>query len=91
MLLVPVAMTYDQLHEIGVMAAEEAGAQKARQGLRWLAGYARMQRQWIGTAYVRFGEPLSLKERCAAPTATAAAASGRSRRSPSRCSSASTG
>ena len=62
MLLVPVAMTYDQLHEIGVMAAEEAGAQKAKEGLRWLAGYARMQRQWIGTAYVRFGEPLSLKE-----------------------------
>ena len=62
MLLVPVAMTYDQLHEIGVMVAEEAGAQKAKEGLRWLADYARMQRQWIGTAYVRFGEPLSLKE-----------------------------
>ena len=62
MLLVPVAMTYDQLHEIGVMAAEEAGAQKAKEGLRWLADYARMQKQWIGTAYVRFGEPLSLKE-----------------------------
>ena len=62
MLLVPVAITYDQLHEIGVMAAEEAGAQKAKEGLRWLADYARMQQKWIGTAYVRFGEPLSLKE-----------------------------
>ena len=61
MLLVPVSMTYDQLHEIGVMAAEEAGAKKAKEGLRWLADYARMQRKWIGTAYVRFGEPLSLK------------------------------
>jgi hypothetical protein len=47
MLLVPVAMTYDQLHEIGVMAAEEAGAKKAKEGLRWLADYARMQRKWI--------------------------------------------
>jgi glycerol-3-phosphate O-acyltransferase len=62
MLLVPVAITYDQLHEIGVMAAEEAGAQKAKEGVRWLADYARMQQKWIGTAYVRFGEPLSLKE-----------------------------
>ena len=37
MLLVPVSMTYDQLHEIGTLAAEEAGAQKAKEGLRWLA------------------------------------------------------
>jgi glycerol-3-phosphate O-acyltransferase len=62
MLLVPVAITYDQLHEIGVMAEEEAGAQKAKEGVRWLADYARMQQKWVGTAYVRFGEPLSLKE-----------------------------
>ncbi|HRH85240.1 MAG TPA: 1-acyl-sn-glycerol-3-phosphate acyltransferase [Rubrivivax sp.] len=62
MLLVPVAITYDQLHEIGMMAAEESGARKAKEGVRWLADYARMQQKWIGTAYVRFGEPLSLKE-----------------------------
>jgi glycerol-3-phosphate O-acyltransferase len=62
MLLVPVSMTYDQLHEIGVMAAEEAGTRKAKEGLRWLADYARNQQRWIGTAYVRFGEPLSLDQ-----------------------------
>jgi glycerol-3-phosphate O-acyltransferase len=62
MLLVPVSMTYDQLHEVGTMAVEEAGTQKAKEGLRWLADYARMQQKWIGTAYVRFGEPLSLKQ-----------------------------
>lgn len=62
MLLVPVAMTYDQLHEVGTMAAEEAGTQKAKEGLRWLADYARTQQKWIGTVYVRFGEPLSLKQ-----------------------------
>jgi glycerol-3-phosphate O-acyltransferase len=62
MLLVPVAMTYDQLHEVGSMAAEEAGTRKAKEGLRWLADYARTQQRWIGTAYVRFGEPLSLKQ-----------------------------
>src|SRR5437899_11406563 len=44
------------------MAAEEAGVAKAKEGLAWLAGYARMQQKWIGNAYVRFGEPLSLRE-----------------------------
>jgi glycerol-3-phosphate O-acyltransferase len=62
MLLVPVSMTYDQLHEVGTMAAEEAGTLKAKEGLRWFADYARMQQEWIGTSYVRFGEPLSLKQ-----------------------------
>lgn len=62
MLLVPVSTTYDQMHEIGTMAAEEAGASKAKENLLWLAGYARTQQKWIGNAYVRFGEPLSLKE-----------------------------
>lgn len=62
MLLVPVSTTYDQMHEIGVMAAEEAGAPKAKENLLWLAGYARTQQKRIGNAYVRFGEPLSLRE-----------------------------
>lgn len=62
MMLVPVSTTYDQMHEVGRMAAEEAGASKAKENLLWLAGYARMQQKWVGTAHVRFGEPLSLKE-----------------------------
>jgi glycerol-3-phosphate O-acyltransferase len=61
-LLVPVSTTYDQLHEIGTMAAEEAGAAKAKEGVRWLARYARQQGQKLGKAYVRFGEPFSLRE-----------------------------
>jgi glycerol-3-phosphate O-acyltransferase len=62
MLLVPVSTTYDQMHEVSTMAAEEAGAAKAKENLLWLAGYARTQQQRIGNAYVRFGEPLSLRE-----------------------------
>jgi glycerol-3-phosphate O-acyltransferase len=62
MLLVPVSITYDQLHEVGVMAAEEAGSKKAKEGVRWLAHYARTQQRWIGTTYVRFGDPLSLDQ-----------------------------
>lgn len=62
MLLVPVSTTYDQMHEVSKMAAEEAGASKAKENLVWLAGYARTQQKWVGNAYVRFGEPLSLRE-----------------------------
>jgi glycerol-3-phosphate O-acyltransferase len=61
-LLVPVSTTYDQLHEVGKLAAEEAGVAKAKEGLRWLAGYARAQSKKLGRAYVRFGEPFSLRE-----------------------------
>jgi glycerol-3-phosphate O-acyltransferase len=61
LMLIPVAITYDQLHEVGMMAAEEAGTAKPSEGVRWLADYARTQQKWIGTAYVRFGDPLSLR------------------------------
>jgi glycerol-3-phosphate O-acyltransferase len=61
-LLVPVSTTYDQLQEVGKLAAEETGAAKAKEGLRWLAGYAQAQSRKLGKAYVRFGEPFSLRE-----------------------------
>jgi glycerol-3-phosphate O-acyltransferase len=63
-LLVPVSITYDQLQEVGTMAAEEAGVAKAKEGLRWLAGYAQAQRRKLGKAYVRFGDPFSLRQAC---------------------------
>lgn len=60
--LVPVSITYDQLHEIWSMAEEESGARrKQKEGIGWLARYATMQSRWIGTAYVRFGEPLHVE------------------------------
>jgi glycerol-3-phosphate O-acyltransferase len=65
-LLVPVSTTYDQLYEVGKLAAEEAGVAKAKEGLRWLAGYARAQSTKLGKAYVRFGEPFSLRQACPA-------------------------
>ncbi|MGQ0503514.1 MAG: 1-acyl-sn-glycerol-3-phosphate acyltransferase [Panacagrimonas sp.] len=61
-LLVPVAITYDLLHEVGKMAAEEAGAAKVPEGLNWLFEYSRAQQDWIGDVHVRFGEPLSVRE-----------------------------
>jgi glycerol-3-phosphate O-acyltransferase len=60
--LVPVSITYDQLHEATAMAAEQGGGTKRAEGLPWLASYARGQLNRIGTASVRFAEPLSLRE-----------------------------
>lgn len=59
--LVPVSITYDQLREVAAMAAEQAGAVKQGEGLAWLARYARAQLSQIGTAQVRFAEPISLR------------------------------
>lgn len=63
--LVPVSITYDQLSEVGAMAAEQEGASKKSEGLGWLAGYVRAQRRRTGAVHLRFGEPFSLRERLA--------------------------
>jgi len=59
--LVPVSMVYDQLQEVGLMAAEQGGAKKQSEGLKWLADYVRAQSTKAGTVQVRFGDPFSLK------------------------------
>ena len=61
-ILVPVSIVYDQLHEVGAMAAEQRGGEKKAEGLGWLAGYFRDQRRHIGTARVRFAEPISFRQ-----------------------------
>lgn len=64
-ILVPAAITYDQLHEVQAMAREELNGIKPKEGLAWLASYARMQSRWIGSVHLRFGEPMSLAGRLA--------------------------
>jgi glycerol-3-phosphate O-acyltransferase len=60
--LVPTSITYDRLHEVASMAAEQAGGKKQAEGLKWLAEYARSQRRTSGgSAYVRFGEPIAIR------------------------------
>ncbi|HEX4110309.1 MAG TPA: glycerol-3-phosphate 1-O-acyltransferase [Solirubrobacteraceae bacterium] len=60
-MLVPVSIVYDHLHEVGAMAAEQTGAAKQGEGLRWLADYVRAQRENAGNARVSFGEAFSLR------------------------------
>ncbi len=70
--LVPVSITYDQLPEVGLMAAEEQGAAKQSEGLGWLARYVRGNQRRQGNVHVRFGEPLSLREGLDAAAASGA-------------------
>ncbi len=61
-MLVPLSIAYEQLQEVGAMAAEQGGATKSAEGLGWLAGYWRAQGRNAGVARVRFGEALSLRQ-----------------------------
>jgi glycerol-3-phosphate O-acyltransferase len=61
-MLVPTSIVYDQLYEVGAIAAEEHGAAKTPESLGWLIGYARAQGRSFGKVRVQFGEPLSLAQ-----------------------------
>jgi glycerol-3-phosphate O-acyltransferase len=65
-LLVPVSIVYDRLHEVIEMTAESRGAAKQPEGFRWLVRYARQQRGELGRVQVNFGEPLALRGALAA-------------------------
>ena len=71
LLFVPVSIIYDQQHEVGLIAEEEAGGVKPPESVRWMVDYARAQGNRRGTAHVRFAEPVSLRDVLA--TARAAA------------------
>jgi len=60
--IVPSAIVYDQLPEVGDIAHEDQGGEKRRESVTWMIDYLRRQSAVQGTAYVRFGEPLSLRE-----------------------------
>lgn len=65
-MLVPVSITYERLNELGAIASEQSGGKKKPEGLAWLARYVRSQQHSAGHVYVRFGAPLSARERLAA-------------------------
>ncbi|MGW4117066.1 glycerol-3-phosphate 1-O-acyltransferase [Nocardia sp. NPDC004711] len=64
-MLVPVSITYERLNEIGAIALEQTGGRKQPEGLTWLARYVRNQQHSAGRVYVRFGTPLSARDRLA--------------------------
>ena len=60
-LLLPVSITFDQLHEISEYADYARGGPKKPEGFGWLYGFIKAQgARHYGKVYVRFGEPVSL-------------------------------
>lgn len=63
--LVPVSITYERLPEVSAMSDEQSGGTKKKEGLAWLAKYARNQRGRSGSVHVRFGDPFPVRDRLA--------------------------
>jgi glycerol-3-phosphate O-acyltransferase len=60
-LLLPVSITFDQLHEIAEYADYARGGTKKPEGFGWLYGFVKAQgAHHYGKVYVRFGEPVAL-------------------------------
>ncbi len=64
-LLVPVSIAYDQLHEVREFAAYAGGTEKKPENLGYIVDYIRSQRQDFGKIYVNFAEPISVREQLA--------------------------
>lgn len=60
--IVPVSIAYDQLQEVREFSHEAKGGAKAGESIAWLVKSFREQRGRFGRIYVRFGEPLSLRQ-----------------------------
>ncbi|HWG72877.1 MAG TPA: glycerol-3-phosphate 1-O-acyltransferase [Acidimicrobiales bacterium] len=60
--LLPIAIAYDQLHEVGDYTNEARGGIKRVENLAWLYKYIRAQRDSFGRISVRFGEPVSMRK-----------------------------
>jgi glycerol-3-phosphate O-acyltransferase len=71
--LLPVSITFDQLHEISEYADYAKGGTKKPEGFGWLYGFIKAQgARHYGKVYVRFDEPLLLSS-CLGPAGGAVA------------------
>ena len=65
--LVPTSITYDRLHEVSTMAAEQAGGQEAGRGAQVAGRLRPLPAPYLrGSAHVRFGEPIAMRDLAAA-------------------------
>jgi len=72
--LLPVSISFDQLHEISEYADYARGGQKKPEGFGWLYGFIKAQgARHYGKIYVRFGEPVLLSMFLGAPGGPVAA------------------
>jgi len=66
--LIPVAIVYDQIQDVGDYVAEQRGAAKQRESFGWFLRLVGRLRANYGNIYLRFGEPLSLARALGPPT-----------------------
>ncbi len=59
-ILIPTAIAYDQIQDVGDYVAESHGARKQKESLGWFVGVVRGFRNRLGDIHIRFGDPLSL-------------------------------
>jgi glycerol-3-phosphate O-acyltransferase len=67
---IPVSVSYDQIPDVIDMAAQEAGATKQPESLKWFASYVRGLGSHFGNIYVRFGDAVALHDTPDAPDLT---------------------
>ncbi|HUG31621.1 MAG TPA: 1-acyl-sn-glycerol-3-phosphate acyltransferase [Acidimicrobiia bacterium] len=58
--LIPVSITYDQIHDVPDYAREAQGRNKEEESIGWLVRAIRSLRQRYGDIHIRFGEPISV-------------------------------
>jgi glycerol-3-phosphate O-acyltransferase len=65
--LAPASIAYDQLQEVSEFVHEAVGGTKKPEGIGWAVDYWRKLRGRYGKIYVRFAEPLSLRDALGPP------------------------
>jgi glycerol-3-phosphate O-acyltransferase len=58
--LIPVAIAYDQIQDVGAYTTEQRGGKKQKEGFGWFVNVVRGLRRRFGDIHIRFGEPVSL-------------------------------
>jgi glycerol-3-phosphate O-acyltransferase len=66
--LIPVSIGYDQIQDVGAYVSEQGGGAKERESFAWFLRVFRMLKRRYGEVYIRFGEPLSLREALGDPS-----------------------
>lgn len=71
-ILIPVAIAYDQIQDVGSYTAEQHGAAKQKESLGWFVNVIRGLQTRFGDIYIRFGKPISLAQQVGPPDPLAA-------------------
>jgi len=65
--LIPVSIAYDQIQDVGHYVTEQRGGPKEKEGFAWFLRMFRMLKRRYGDVYIRFGAPVSLRDKLGSP------------------------